>query len=164
MYCTTLSGIWCRGLRMETVIMNLMKVYCDPGNLILVLGTTPREEELFVTELQKQAVTPLPRVLSSENSNTDRSAAQSDLSLLQNVKLIHLCSSVKVVLWFNQPNFYSMFTQWISPLLKKSYIFLSLFIVVYLNSTWFYIFKYSLKTSMIFFTSRQATIFLLPPF
>lgn len=90
---------------METVIMNLMKVYCDPGNLILVLGTTPREEELFVTELQKQAVTPLPRVLSSENSNTDRSAAQSDLDLLQNVKLIHLCSSVKVVFWFNQPNF-----------------------------------------------------------
>lgn len=96
---------------METVIMNLMKVYCDPGNLILVLGTTPREEELFVTELQKQAVTPLPRVLSSENSNTDRSAAQSDLGRLQNVKLIHLCSSVKVVLWFNQPNFYLLFTQ-----------------------------------------------------
>lgn len=135
---------------METVIMNLMKVYCDPGNLILVLGTTPREEELFVTELQKQAVTPLPRVLSSENSNTDRSAAQSDLGLLQNVKLIHLCSSVKVFLWFNQPNLYSLFTQWISPLLKKSYIFLSLFIVEYLNSTWFYIFKFSWKTSMIF--------------
>lgn len=91
---------------METVIMNLMKVYCDPGNLILVLGTTPREEELFVTELQKQAVTPLPRVLSSENSNTDRSAAQSDLGLLQNVKLIHLCSTVKVVfLWFKSTQF-----------------------------------------------------------
>lgn len=90
---------------METVIMNLMKVYCDPGNLILVLGTTPREEELFVTELQKQAVTPLPRVLSSENSNTDRSAAQSVLGLLQNVKLIHLCSSVIVVLWFKSTQF-----------------------------------------------------------
>ncbi|XP_054274769.1 DNA repair endonuclease XPF-like [Macrosteles quadrilineatus] len=61
-----------RGLRMETVIMNLMKVYCDPGNLVLVLGASQREEEFFVTELEKQGVTPLPRVITSETTNTDR--------------------------------------------------------------------------------------------
>ncbi|XP_046672972.1 DNA repair endonuclease XPF isoform X1 [Homalodisca vitripennis] len=61
-----------RGLRLETVIMNLMKVYCDPGNLVLVLGTASREEEYFVTELERQGVSPLPRVITSDVTNTER--------------------------------------------------------------------------------------------
>lgn len=61
-----------RGLSIETVILNLIKVHCDPGNLVIILGTSAQEEEYYITKLQSQEVTPLPRVLTAENTNTDR--------------------------------------------------------------------------------------------
>lgn len=61
-----------KGLSIETVILNLIKVHCDPGNLILVLGTTTEEEQYFITELEKMNVTPLPKVISSEVANSER--------------------------------------------------------------------------------------------
>ncbi|XP_039287620.1 DNA repair endonuclease XPF [Nilaparvata lugens] len=56
-----------KGLRVETVIMNLLKVYCDPGNLVVVMGATPQEEQFFISELEKQEVTPLPKVLTYDH-------------------------------------------------------------------------------------------------
>ncbi|XP_075228902.1 DNA repair endonuclease XPF mei-9 [Lycorma delicatula] len=61
-----------KGLRMETILLNLIKVYCDPGNLVLVFGTTHEEEQFFISELDKQGVTPLPRVITADNSTTER--------------------------------------------------------------------------------------------
>lgn len=61
-----------KGLGVESVFLNLLKVYCDPGNLVIVLGTTNHEEEYYITELQHQNVSPLPRVITAENTNTDR--------------------------------------------------------------------------------------------
>ncbi len=41
-----------RGIGLENVFSSLLRVYCDPGNLVLVMGTTDEEEEHFTTELQ----------------------------------------------------------------------------------------------------------------
>lgn len=61
-----------KGLSIETVILNLIKVQCDPGNLVLVLGATSDEEQFFISELEKNCVTPLPKVISAEVSTSDR--------------------------------------------------------------------------------------------
>jgi hypothetical protein len=47
-------------------------VYSDAGNLVIVLGTTPKEEEFFTGELDSMGVKPLPKLLTSEFSVNDR--------------------------------------------------------------------------------------------
>ena len=61
-----------RGLGIETVLLNLLKVYSDPGNLVIVLGTTSKEEEYYISELSKQAVKPVPKVITTEYNATER--------------------------------------------------------------------------------------------
>ncbi|CAH1389674.1 unnamed protein product [Nezara viridula] len=61
-----------KGLSIEMVILNLIKVYSDPGNLVLVLGATSDEEQFFISELQKMEFTPLPKVISAEVSTSER--------------------------------------------------------------------------------------------
>lgn len=36
---------------MDYVLLNLLKVYCDPGNLILVLNCNENEEKFFAEKL-----------------------------------------------------------------------------------------------------------------
>ena len=40
---------FCRGLGVERVFLNFVKLYSDPGNLVLVLNTTTIEEVLNFT-------------------------------------------------------------------------------------------------------------------
>lgn len=61
-----------KGIGLESVFINLLKVYCDSGNLVLVLGTTSKEEDFFIEELDSMGVKPLPKILSSEYSVNDR--------------------------------------------------------------------------------------------
>ena len=61
-----------KGIGLESVFVNLLKVYSDPGNLVIVLGTTPKEEEFFIEELDSMGVKPLPKLLTSEFSVNDR--------------------------------------------------------------------------------------------
>nr|CAG4650837.1 EOG090X03DI [Simocephalus serrulatus] len=61
-----------KGIGLESVFINLLKVYCDSGNLVIVLGTNPKEEEFFIEELDSMGVKPLPKLLSSEYSVNDR--------------------------------------------------------------------------------------------
>ena len=61
-----------KGIGLESVFISLLKVYSDAGNLVLVLGTSNKEEEYFINELDSMAVKPLPRLLSSEYSVNDR--------------------------------------------------------------------------------------------
>ncbi|BET02202.1 ERHypothetical proteinypothetical protein [Nesidiocoris tenuis] len=55
-----------KGLSVETVVLNLIKVHCDPGNLVFVLGATTDEEQYFISELETQKVSPLPKVINAE--------------------------------------------------------------------------------------------------
>lgn len=55
-----------KGLNIEEVFQNLLKVYSDPGNLVIVIGTTSYEEQYFIDMLLKEEVTPLPKVITNE--------------------------------------------------------------------------------------------------
>nr|CAG4638335.1 EOG090X03DI [Cyclestheria hislopi] len=61
-----------KGIGIERVFINLLKVYCDPGNLVLVLCTTNKEEDFFIRELDSIGAKPLPRLLTSEYSVNER--------------------------------------------------------------------------------------------
>ncbi|XP_050425098.1 DNA repair endonuclease XPF isoform X1 [Adelges cooleyi] len=64
--------ICAKGLGLETVILNIIKVYCDPGNLVLVLGSSAPEEDYWISQLNKEGVKPLPKVLSADTSISER--------------------------------------------------------------------------------------------
>ncbi|KAK9309706.1 hypothetical protein QLX08_000705 [Tetragonisca angustula] len=64
--------ITAKGLGIETVFANILKVYIDPGNLVLVLGTTNHDEEYFIDFLKSHGLQQLPRVVSSEYSSDER--------------------------------------------------------------------------------------------
>nr|CAG4641558.1 EOG090X03DI [Eurycercus lamellatus] len=61
-----------KGIGMDSVFINLLKVYSDQGNLVLVLGTSGKEEDFFIRELDSMGVKPLPKFLTSEYSVNDR--------------------------------------------------------------------------------------------
>lgn len=61
-----------RGLGLDNVIVNLLKVYCDPGNLVFVLGTEGKHQEWLVTSLCKIGANPPPKVISSEVGVVER--------------------------------------------------------------------------------------------
>ncbi|KAL4235664.1 DNA repair endonuclease XPF [Mactra antiquata] len=61
-----------RGLGLERIVTNFLKVYCDPANLVLVLNTTSTDEDYFIEELEKDDVSPLPKVITNEYNASDR--------------------------------------------------------------------------------------------
>jgi len=61
-----------RGLGLEIVLLNIIKIYCDPGNLVIVIGSSPPEEDFWITQLDKDGVKPLPKVLSADTSISER--------------------------------------------------------------------------------------------
>ncbi|XP_065570144.1 DNA repair endonuclease XPF-like [Artemia franciscana] len=61
-----------KGLGLERVFVSILKVYSDPGNLVLVLGTSSKEEEYFISQLESLDVKPLPKVITSELSVNER--------------------------------------------------------------------------------------------
>ncbi|XP_025200940.1 DNA repair endonuclease XPF [Melanaphis sacchari] len=64
--------ICAKGLGLETVILNIIKVFCDPGNLVLVIGSSSPEEDFWITQLKKDCIKPLPRILSADTSIAER--------------------------------------------------------------------------------------------
>lgn len=61
-----------RGLGLEIVILNIIKVFCDPGNLVLVVGSSTPEEDFWITQLKKDGIKPLPKILSADTSIAER--------------------------------------------------------------------------------------------
>jgi len=62
----------CRGLGIDTVFLNLLKVYSDAGNLVIVVGSTSKEEEFYVAQLEAEGVKPLPKIITTEYAASDR--------------------------------------------------------------------------------------------
>ena len=65
-----------RGLGLEHVLYSLIKVYSDPGNLVLVMGTTDAEEEHFTLRLAEdtaadKSLVP-PKKITTEYSTAER--------------------------------------------------------------------------------------------
>lgn len=67
-----MSFLACRGLGIETIFLNLLKVYCDPGNLVIVVGTSSKEEEFYVAQLEAEGVKPLPKIITTAYAASDR--------------------------------------------------------------------------------------------
>lgn len=61
-----------RGLGLETVFLNILRAYQDPGNLVIVLGTTDHEEQYFIEKLKSLGLTNLPMVINSQCSSNER--------------------------------------------------------------------------------------------
>ncbi|KAL4098991.1 hypothetical protein QTP88_023494 [Uroleucon formosanum] len=64
--------ICAKGLGLEIVLLNIIKVFCDPGNLVLVVGSSTPEEDFWITQLKKDGIKPLPKILSADTSITER--------------------------------------------------------------------------------------------
>ena len=61
-----------KGLGLDEVFHNLLKVYSDPGNLVLVLGANDEEEEYFINRLKQEDVKAQPKKVTTEYSVNDR--------------------------------------------------------------------------------------------
>ncbi|PBC30084.1 DNA repair endonuclease XPF [Apis cerana cerana] len=61
-----------KGLGIETIFANILRAYIDPGNLIIVLGTTNHDEQYFIDLLKNYGLKQLPRVVTSECSSDER--------------------------------------------------------------------------------------------
>lgn len=64
--------ITAKGLGLEQVFLNLLKVYCDPGNLVLVLGCNDQEETWFTSQLAVQGEKQLPKKITTDISTSER--------------------------------------------------------------------------------------------
>lgn len=61
-----------RGLGIETVFANVIKAYSDPGNLVIVLGTTNHDEHYFIELLKSYGTSRLPRIVNAECPSNER--------------------------------------------------------------------------------------------
>ncbi|CAH0391346.1 unnamed protein product [Bemisia tabaci] len=61
-----------KGLGLDKVFLNIIKVYCDPGNLVIVIGTEPEEEQRIIEVLTLQDISPLPKIITSDCSISER--------------------------------------------------------------------------------------------
>lgn len=64
--------ITARGLGIDRILQNFLKLYCDPGNLVLVLNTNTAEEEYLIEQMRAEEVTHLPRIITNEVSSNER--------------------------------------------------------------------------------------------
>lgn len=64
--------ILAKGLGIERLLLSLIKVYSDPGNLVLILGTTAGEEEFFISQLQADNVNPVPKSITADCGTKER--------------------------------------------------------------------------------------------
>ncbi|XP_064626071.1 DNA repair endonuclease XPF-like [Lineus longissimus] len=67
-------AITASGLGIDRILLNYLKVYNDPGNLVLVLNTTSVEEEYFIECLLKEDPPPksMPKIITNEYSTNER--------------------------------------------------------------------------------------------
>ena len=59
-----------KGLGVERVFQSLIRIYSDPGNLVLVLGTNDNEEEYFIKNLNNLKIP--PKKITAEISVSER--------------------------------------------------------------------------------------------
>lgn len=57
-----------RGLNLDLVILNILRVYCDPGNLVLVINANESEEKHFSEKLHNENV----HIITSDTNITER--------------------------------------------------------------------------------------------
>ncbi|NWR65738.1 XPF endonuclease, partial [Bucorvus abyssinicus] len=61
-----------RGLGVDRLLLRFLRLYCEPASLVLVLNTSPAEEEYFIDQLRSDGVVHLPRRVTNEITNNTR--------------------------------------------------------------------------------------------
>ncbi|NXP82461.1 XPF endonuclease, partial [Ramphastos sulfuratus] len=64
--------ICARGLGVDRLLLRFLRLYCEPTSLVLVLNTTPAEEDYFIDQLRSDGVVHLPRRVTNEITNNTR--------------------------------------------------------------------------------------------
>lgn len=110
--------ITAKGLGVETVFANVLKAYSDPGNLVIVLGTTDHDERYFIDLLKSYGTNMLPRVINAECPSNEREVMYLEggvlfisgrilvVDLLKNRVPLHLVTGVLVYRAHNILNAY----------------------------------------------------------
>ncbi|CAJ1080668.1 DNA repair endonuclease XPF [Xyrichtys novacula] len=60
------------GMGIDRILLHFMRVYSEPGSLVLLLNTTTAEQEYFTEQLRVEGVTHLPRTITSDIQNNER--------------------------------------------------------------------------------------------
>ena len=60
--------VMARGLGIERIFTSYLKLYSDPGNLVLVVNANNREEDYFLEKLQTEECEPMPKVCTVINN------------------------------------------------------------------------------------------------
>ncbi|NXA54825.1 XPF endonuclease, partial [Nothocercus julius] len=61
-----------RGLGIDRLLLRFLRLYSEPASLVLVLNTSPAEEEYFIDQLKSEGVVHLPRRVTNEITNNIR--------------------------------------------------------------------------------------------
>ncbi|XP_068764926.1 DNA repair endonuclease XPF isoform X1 [Struthio camelus] len=61
-----------RGLGIDRLLLRFLRLYSEPASLVLVLNTSPAEEEYFIDQLRSDGVVHLPRRVTNEITNNIR--------------------------------------------------------------------------------------------
>uniref|UniRef100_A0A8C8R519 DNA repair endonuclease XPF n=1 Tax=Pelusios castaneus TaxID=367368 RepID=A0A8C8R519_9SAUR len=64
--------ICARGLGIDRILLRFLRLYCEPSNLVLVLNTSPAEEEYFIDQLRSDGVVHLPQRVTNEITSNCR--------------------------------------------------------------------------------------------
>ncbi|XP_078415233.1 DNA repair endonuclease XPF isoform X1 [Cetorhinus maximus] len=64
--------ITAKGMGVDRILYNFLKLYSDPGNLVLVLNTNVAEEQYFIEQLRSEGVSHLPRIITNEIPSNER--------------------------------------------------------------------------------------------
>ncbi|XP_039216664.1 DNA repair endonuclease XPF isoform X1 [Crotalus tigris] len=64
--------ICARGLGVDRLLLRFLRLYCEPTRLVLVLNTSPAEEEYFIDQLKTDNVAYLPRRVTNEIASNSR--------------------------------------------------------------------------------------------
>ncbi|OXB82698.1 UNVERIFIED_CONTAM: hypothetical protein H355_000396 [Colinus virginianus] len=59
-------AVCARGLGVDRLLLRFLRLYCEPASLVLVLNTSPAEEEYFIDQLRSDGVVHLPRRVTNE--------------------------------------------------------------------------------------------------
>lgn len=61
-----------RGLGLERIFCEMIKLYCAEHNLVFILGCTDVEQTYMIEQLVNEGVDPPPRIITAEISIADR--------------------------------------------------------------------------------------------
>ncbi|KAM9124910.1 DNA repair endonuclease XPF [Pangshura tecta] len=64
--------ICARGLGIDRILLRFLRLYCEPASLVLVLNTSPAEEEYFIDQLRSDGVVHLPQRVTNEITSNCR--------------------------------------------------------------------------------------------